>query len=516
MTDRPGKAVPFNAAEPGAVLTCEQMYALDRAAMAGGPDWDPVPGPVLMENAGRAVAEAIRARYPLRGFPKIKVLCGPGNNGGDGFVAARYLDNWGYTVRLSCLVDPSALKGDAASMAARWRGDVLTPEELVLEDGDVVIDALFGAGLSKPLAGHARDLLRRCRASEVHVVSVDIPSGWPGDTGACGDAAFAAALTVTFHARKPAHCLAPCRFCCGEVVVADIGIPEAAARTIEVRSFETIPERVAGLWPQPDPWAHKYRRGHAVVVSGPSSATGAARLAAGGALRAGAGLVTLASPPGAVLVNAAHSTAVMVRSVAGAEGLRSLLEDPRFNTVVLGPGMGVGEETAATVETVLSTNAAVVLDADALTSFTGQTDRLVKALTDHAARDGQAVLTPHEGEFERLLPGVLQAASSGLEAAREGAAKLGAAMLLKGPSTVIAEPAGLAAINTNAPPWLATAGSGDVLAGIIGGLLAQGLPAFEAALCGAFAHGAAGRIAGPGLIAADLPEKLPEFLRSLG
>ena len=337
------------------------------------------------------------------------------------------------------------------------------------------------------------------------VVAIDVPSGLSGDTGQpLGAVCVRAVLTVTFFRKKPGHLLMPGRELCGELVVGDIGIP---ARAADTRLHENTP----ALWRYPFPGAegHKYDRGHCVVVCGPAHATGAARLAARGALRVGAGLVSVASPPEAVAVNATHLTAIMIKPFDGADGLAQLLADRRLNAVVAGPGLGVGGETRALVDAVLKSQAAVVLDADALTSFQDDPEALFNRLHE------RCVLTPHAGEFERLFPGLLDEAASKVEAVRTAAARAGCTVLLKGGDTVIADAAGKAAINANAPATLATAGAGDVLAGFIAGLLAQRMAALDATACGVWLHGAAASAFGPGLIAEDLPEMLPEVLSEL-
>jgi NAD(P)H-hydrate epimerase len=475
------------------ILTVAEMVAADAYAVAHG-----VPSLGLMESAGRAVADAIAARFPLG---RVVVLCGPGNNGGDGFVVARLLKAHGFDVRVS---HDGGHKGDAGTMAAKWTGGSVPLSPAALDGAALVVDALFGAGLNRPLEGSARDVV--LALDDLPVVAIDVPSGVSGDTGrALGDAVVQAALTVTFFRKKPGHLLLPGRMLCGETIVAFIGIPDEVARA---NLFENTP----GLWrfPWPKLDAHKYARGHCVVVSGPAHATGAARLAARGSLRIGAGLVSVASPPDAVAVNAAHLTAIMIKPFDGAAGLAGLLADRRLNAVVLGPGLGTGGETREMVAAVLASGAATVLDADALTAFRDDPDALFARLHE------RCVLTPHAGEFERLFPGLLDDSASKLEAARAAAAQCGAVVLFKGPDTVIAAPDGRAAINTNAPPALATAGAGDVLAGFIGGLLAQGMTAFDAACAGAWLHGDAAARFGPGLIAEDLPEILPESLAFLG
>jgi NAD(P)H-hydrate epimerase len=481
------------------VLTVAQMAAADRAAAAQG-----VPTLDLMEQAGRAVADAICARWTPR---PIAVLCGPGNNGGDGFVAARHLNARGWDVWVETMTDIAALKGDAAEMARRWNGETIRIAESN-RMADLFVDALFGAGLSRPLEGEARRLALASAKYKDRIIAIDVPSGVHGDTGLpLGDAAFDAGLTVTFFRRKPAHLLLPGRALCGEIVVADIGIPESVLAGIKPSLFENGPALWSYPWPKAD--GHKYARGHCVVVSGPAHATGAARLAARGALRIGAGLVSVASPTDAVAVNAAALTAIMVKPFAGPNGLKDLLSDARLNAVVIGPGCGVGPQTQDLVGVALASNARVVLDADALTSFAAKPAILF------ALPRQPAVLTPHQGEFERLFPGLLGRSAGKVEAVRAAAATAKCVVLLKGADTVIAAPDGRAAINANAPPTLATAGSGDVLAGFIGGLLAQGVEPFEAAAMAAWLHGEAANLFGLGLIAEDLPGQLPAILKDL-
>jgi NAD(P)H-hydrate epimerase len=486
----------------GELLTNAQMAACDNfAAMAGTPSLS------LMENAGRAVADAIVARFAPCA---VVVLCGPGNNGGDGFVVARLLAECGFDVRVAA---SDSYKGDAAVMADKWSGACLTLSPAVLNGVALAVDGLFGAGLSRPLEGAARDVVAALNEKRIPTIAIDIPSGISGDTGRpLDDVAVRASLTVTFFRKKPGHLLLPGKEMCGEVLLADIGIPDGALELIRPILFENGPSLWGADFPWPRAEAHKYARGHCVVVSGPAYATGAARLAARGALRIGAGLVSVAAQRESIAINAAHLTAIMVKPFSGAQGLVDLLADKRLDTVVMGPGLGVSGETREMVQTVLGgpPYKKVVLDADALSSFADDPEALFNRL-----RPGAAVLTPHAGEFERLFPGLWKGSESKLEAVRAAAAKAGAVILLKGSDTVIAKPDGWAAINANAPATLATAGSGDVLAGMIGGLFAQGLEPGKAAAAAAWLHGdAAGRF-GPGLIAEDLPEILPESLAAL-
>ena len=486
-----------------ALLTPQEMGRADRLAVDHG-----VPSLALMEAAGQAVADAAR-RFVQPG-QRVAVLCGPGNNGGDGFVAARILKRASYDVRLFLVGEKSALKGDAAEMARRFDGPVRALDPFQLESLHLVIDALYGAGLSRPIDGVAAEVIAAVNASSTPVLAVDVPSGLDGATGETRGPVMRATETVTFFRRKPGHLLYPGRELCGFVRVADIGIPERVLSEIDVKTFANAPElwRERFRWPTHE--GHKYARGHAVVVSGPAHATGACRLGARAALRAGAGLVTVASPLDAVSINAMHLTAIMLKPFEGPEGLTDILQDQRKNAVLVGPGGGVGEAMRRLVEAALRSAASVVLDADALTSFAGDLGRLRAAIAQRP--DRAVVLTPHDGEFDRLFGSV---AGSRLARARAGAEAANAVVLLKGPDTVIAAPDGRAAINANAPPWLATAGSGDVLGGIIAGLLAQSMPALEAAAAAAWLHGEVATDFGPGLIAEDLPERLPAVLARL-
>jgi ADP-dependent NAD(P)H-hydrate dehydratase / NAD(P)H-hydrate epimerase len=483
------------------LLTSEEMGRADRLAVASG-----VPSLTLMENAGSAVAD--EAALMAGAGARIAVLCGPGNNGGDGFVAARHLRGLGYDVSVGLLGERGALKGDAAAMAERYTGSIEQLTALALEGARLIVDALFGAGLTRPLTGAAAEAVDRINQSGFPVLAVDVPSGLDGTTGAASGTVVRAQRTVTFFRRKPGHLLLPGREYCGAVRVADIGIPASVLSEIGVNTWANAPALWLDAFPRPRLGGHKYDRGHALVVSGPLAHTGAARMGARGALRAGAGLVTVASPPDALAVNAAHLTAVMLLPFAGAGGLAQILSDRRKNAVLLGPALGVGAATRDLVAAALASGAAAVLDADALTSFEGDAQRLERAI---ASSQRPVVITPHEGEFRRLFPAL--GSGSKLERARVAAAESGAVVVLKGADTVIAAPDGRAAINENSSPWLATAGAGDVLGGVVAGLLAQGMPPFEAASAAVWLHGAAAAEFGPGLIAEDLPEMLPAILR---
>ena len=478
----------------GLLLPPAAMAEVDRAAIAAGR-----PGPWLMENAGRAVARAIMARYGAR---RTLVLCGPGNNGGDGWVVARLLHRAGWPVRAATLVPTGSLKGDAAQAAARWHGPAEDVTPRSLEGAELVVDALFGAGLARPLEGTALAVVEALAGHRAPVVAVDVPSGLDGATGAVLGSAPQAALTVTFCRLKPGHLLLPGRLLCGRTVLADIGVPDEIVAAKAVGLSGNGPALWRHRLPERTFESHKYRFGHALVVGGPVATTGAARLAAAAALRVGAGLVSIACRPGALTTYAAQLTTVMTKPIADSAALAALLADPRYRSVLLGPGAGVGETTQVATLTVLASGRAAVLDADALTSFAEDRDALFAAL--HA----DTVLTPHDGEFARLFDDQGDRLTRALAASR----RCGAVVLLKGADTVVAAPDGRAATQAEAPPWLATAGTGDALAGLIAGLLAQGMPAFEAAAAGAWLHGRAAALAGPGLIAEDLAQHVAAAL----
>ncbi|WP_424931577.1 NAD(P)H-hydrate dehydratase [Amaricoccus macauensis] len=483
------------------LLTAIEMNRADQLAIAGG-----VPGMDLMEAAGHAVAEAAANLCP---DGPVCIVAGPGNNGGDGFVAARGLQNRGREVTLQLWGDPGRIRGDAAIARKRWGGPE-QPAQPPLPDASVIVDALFGAGLDRDVSGAPADLINAMNDHPAAKLSVDVPSGLDGTSGRIRGCAVRADATVTFFRKKPGHLLEPGRSLCGALHLAQIGIPTEVLSTIAPMCFENSPELWKAAFPAPSRGSHKYRRGHALVVSGPAMRTGAARLAAEASLRAGAGLVTLASPASAMVINAAHLTAVMLQQCDDPASLREILEDSRITAIVIGPGLGLEERDRTMVETALETKPALVLDADALTAFADAPYALFERT---AAREKPVVLTPHEGEFARLFPDLSE--GSKVDRTRAAAVRSGAVVVLKGSDTVIAAPDGRAAINTNAPPWLATAGSGDVLAGILAGLTAQGMPGFDAASAAVWLHGEAGNVAGPGLISEDLPQSLRPALAQL-
>ena len=492
------------------LLSPKQMARVDRASIDLG-----ILGIDLMEAAGSAVANAVQRRWSRR---SVLVLCGLGNNGGDGFVAARYLSDAGWPVQLALLGPTSQLIGDAAHHAGLWTGPIEKFDPTLLDQADLIIDAIFGAGLSRSTDGLAREMIEAMIQKSSVICAVDVPSGLDGATGLVRGAAAPAALTVTFFRKKPGHLLYPGRALCGTVEVADIGIPNAVFDGPEAQTWQTW-ENAPALWQDafawPQPQGHKYQRGHALILGG-ATTTGASRLVARAAQRVGAGLVTLAAPQIAWAIYAASLTGVMVhplRDLTRAQGdddFALLLADQRRNAIAIGPGAGVNENTRAAVFAALSTRKSVVLDADALTVFASDPASLFAAI------QGPCVMTPHEGEFARLFKSAGNAAAADkLTRARDAADQSGAIILLKGSDTVIAQPGGPAVINANAPATLATGGSGDVLAGFIVGLLAQGLDPFRAACAACWLHSEAATTFGPGLIAEDIPDALPAVLRKL-
>lgn len=510
------------------VITSEQMRNAEQAAVRTGR----VTEARLMERAGRAIADAVQSRWGGAGSDgnKAVVLCGPGNNGGDGFVTARMLFARGWKVEVRELAGGGERQAAAAAARESWlaSGTIRTLEEFEERDapeGTVVIDALFGTGLSRPVPPAA------CRALAVglgggRLVAADILSCVSADTGCLlasdGFDPGPAALTVTFQWAKHGHVLGEGAILSGELLVASIGL-EPEARQLEAdgpvpQLYEPTADRLRVMVGK-SARQHKYEHGHVMVVSGGPGKGGAARLAARGALRAGAGLVTVGAPPAAMAEHAAQLNAIMLEEFGSAAGAIKYSKARRVGAMCLGPGLGVGNRTRHMVRSVLRAGFPVVLDADALTAFEMDPDALFGMLRP------DCVLTPHLGEFRRLFPEECggmegQPGQSKIDAVCAAAARSGAVVLLKGHDSVIADPDGgvrvVASAGGRSVPWLATAGSGDVLAGIIAGLLARGVGPSESAACGAWLHAEAARRFGPGLVSEDLPEALPGVLRSFG
>lgn len=480
-----------------ALLTAAEAAELDRITIALG-----TPGFTLMQRAGAVMAEIIREAYrPGR----CLALCGPGNNGGDGFIAAEFLRRAGWDVRVAMLTPPEALHGDAALARLFYQGEILPWSPQLPEDAELMIDALFGIGLDRPLGREFAAAIDAVNESKIPVVAVDIPSGIHADSGAVMGAAIKVKTTVTFTRKKPGLLALPGREMAGEVIVREIGMDADAMRNMPAHFAENHPALWRDALPEFRAEQHKYDHGYALILGG-GVMTGAARLAARAIQRVGTGLVTIAAPPEAVPVYATSLDSVLVLKLSDAAVWREAVADKRKTAVLAGPGSGIGPQTRAAVLAALESGKPCVLDADALTSFADAPEELFAALHP------RCILTPHMGEFARLFKQYPAEASNRLAAAVTAAQGAGAVVLLKGADTIIASPDGYAAINTSAPPWLATAGSGDVLAGVITGFLAQGMEPFLAACAGAWLHGLAARNFHPGMIAEDLIGALPAAL----
>ena len=488
------------------ILTPEEMAQADqRAEQAGTTTWQ------LMQAAGRAVAAEALTRFSE--LSRVAVLCGPGNNGGDGYIAAAHLRESGLPVEVWGSAEPRS-GSDAARAAGEWTGAVGELVNFTPRPDMLVIDALYGAGLARELAGADRTLLKRVRRAGAAVLAVDLPSGVSGLSGEVLGDALQADCTVTFFRRKPGHLLYPGRKLCGELVVADIGIPADVLSEIRPQLWENDPDLWLRALPRPSEIAHKYQRGHVAVLSGKMSATGAARLSAEAAARAGAGAVTILSPPDALAALATHLTATMLHRFDAPEDVLGFVEQRKVQSLVCGPGFGTGEKQMGVVNALMRQGEVpLVLDADAITLLAQDRETFLKAREE---AQPTLVLTPHEGEFTRLFPDLSEDKTlSKVERARMAAEQAHAVVIYKGADTVIAAPDRRAAINTNGTVWLATAGSGDVLAGLVAALLAQGMPPFEAACAAVWVHAEAGRREGFGLTAEDLPQAARKVLAEL-
>ena len=473
------------------LLRSRQCAALDRAALAEG-----VSVSELMENAGFAVAQVVRHYFRPR---PVLVLCGPGNNGGDGFVAARFLRRHGWPVRLAASCGVSALRGAAGAKARLWGLESIwslhrhSPAWLCHRSG-LVIDALFGAGLRSPMDGRIGEVLSFVEARGLPVVAVDLPSGLHGDSGqVLGEHCMRARHTVTFSCRKPGHLLNPGRRLCGRVHVRDIGIPDGAMSAIVPDVYENDPSLWGHLLRKRDLESHKHLFGHVSIAVGRERA-GAAVLAAHAAYKAGAGVVALAPPcpDTASACIGALPSAVVRTARNGSEFAR--LQGPKRSVFLIGPGHGGGEHTRSFVRAASACKVPLVLDADALTCWEDPQDLFSLLHSD-------CLLTPHGGEFSRLFR---HFRSDNLSTTLQAAMLSGAVVLRKGSDSVIAASDGRAMVSTHASPDLSVAGSGDVLAGIAAALMAQGLDAFAAGAAAAWIHGDASMQLGRGLLAQDL------------
>ena len=486
------------------ILSISEMYKVEKQVCAQG-----ITSLSLMEAAGEAIADAV---LNICEDGRILILCGLGNNGGDGFVAARLLENNGRKVRVLCLGSIDELNGDARASASNWTGEMCKFTSSLFEDTQVVVDALYGIGLNRPITGLGEDIIEKLNETNIPCVSVDIPSGVDANTGKILGCAVKANICVTFFRRKPGHLLFPGKDKCGDVRVADIGIDKSIFTSLPPKIHENTPQLWLENFPIPEVQGHKYNRGHAVVVGG-EELTGAAKLASFAALRSGAGLVTIASPKESSMVYRSGSPSVMVKDINNLEEFTSIISQKSVTGVLIGPGNGVNKETYDRVLRAITCNPCV-LDADALTVFEQCPNVLFRALKNMSECNN--VITPHEGEFKKLF--IKEAESKNSKSKIElaiSASSINAVIVLKGADTIITSPTGLIYINTNSSPYLATAGSGDVLSGIILGLLVQGMIPFEAASAGVWLHGESGRMFGPGLVAEDIAKIIPSIFKKL-
>lgn len=486
------------------LLTPEQMTRADQLAIKAG-----TPGITLMENAGHQVVRVIQKSFPETN--RILVVCGTGNNGGDGFVAARLLREAGLEADTYIAGYTTSITGDAKLALAKLDKKNLLARLPDIGSYDLVIDALLGAGLDRDVDGKYAELIKLMNGAGKPIISVDLPSGIDGKTGVVRGVAIQASACVTFFRYKPGHILLPGRSHCGTLHLCQIGIHSDIVKSIEIEAVLNTQELWFGHYPQLNLTGHKYSRGHTLAISGDLTNAGASRLMAGAALRAGSGLVTLASPTDALVANASQLTSIMLREANSINDIYDILSDQRFNCVALGPGLPPAENTCELVEAVLKQDRITVLDAGGLSCFEKQPQRLFSAIK---AKQSVSVLTPHEGEFTRLFP-YESCSPSKIERARQAAVSSGAIIVLKGPDTVVASPDGQASVSNNAPPWLATAGSGDVLAGIIAGLLAQRMPAFEAVNSAVWLHGEAANLLGQGMISSNLDTGLQLAIKTM-
>lgn len=490
-------------AETGMIelLTPKQMALADHLAIQNGTS-----GIELMQNAGDVLFKALRQHST--NAKDILIVCGIGNNGGDGFVLAERLFKANIRVSVCIIGEPSQISGDARLAFDAIPAAVTRVQKPKWDTYDLIVDGLFGAGLARDITGDYAKAVLAMNAAPAKILAIDLPSGINGETGQISGCAIEADLTVTFFRQKPGHILLPGKAHCGDVILGQIGITDNVLDTIAPSIFHNEPQLWSDLLPSPQQSGHKYSRGHTLSISGPIEKSGAIRLAANAALRIGSGLVTIAAPTDTLHVHAARTDALMLASMDNAEQLAGLLDDPRLNSICIGPGLAPDENTRNLVLAILSHDLSVVLDAGALSAFTDLPQTLHQAIRK---RTNNTVLTPHDGEFNRIFP-TLKSAKCKLQRTQLGAEFVDATVILKGPDTVIADGVRKTTISDNGSPWLATAGSGDVLTGAIAGLLAQGMPAFEAACAAVWFHGEASQIVGAGLISSDLDQGLKTAL----
>lgn len=484
------------------LLTPSEMDFADQLTISSGR-----PGFELMQNAANAVYQTILKEFP--GSHRILIVCGLGNNGGDGLVLANMLKDSGTNIELTIIGDKAKIKGDAKLALDQLDSTINIVPNPDWQSFDLIIDCIFGAGLDRNIENPFTETIKNINLAPAKVLSVDLPSGIDGKNGLVRGICINADVSVTFFRRKPGHLLFPGRAHCGKTVVKQIGIGNEVLKQIKPTIFHNIPALWHEYFETPKVTGHKYHRGHTLAVSGNLTKIGATRLMAQSALRTGSGLVTIAAPKETLLAHASYITSLMLCEIDNPRELKEQLKDRRLNTICLGPGMDPDQQTRDMVSAALTSAGSIVIDAGAISAFAEDPKTLFKLIHEH---ESSCVLTPHDGEFDRLFSD-LASNKDRLSKAREASKISGATIVLKGPDTIIAEPKGRTAISDNAPPWLATAGSGDVLTGIIAGLMAQGLPEFEAAAAAVWFHGEAGNHAGPNLISSDLDESLRKVLQ---
>ncbi|PHR58034.1 MAG: bifunctional ADP-dependent NAD(P)H-hydrate dehydratase/NAD(P)H-hydrate epimerase [Robiginitomaculum sp.] len=487
-----------NAMKTTKIYRTIDCYALDQVAEDAG-----VCGFQLMENAGNGMGRIIMARFAPK---NACIVCGPGANGGDGYVVAKYLFEQGCAVSLLSLSPPNP-NTVAAQMEARLPAGVQREVKTIPTDCEIIIDCMFGAGLDRPIIARPAVLIEQVNAHPAPVIAADLPSGINGDRAQPGTPSIIAAMTITFEVLKLAHVLEPARSQCGEIVVIDIGFPAGTIDQVEPIAVQNHPS----LWPQipviPDMLSHKHNRGRLLVDCGGPLQSGAARLAARAGLRIGAGWVTLCGTEDAMQVCANHETSIVLSVRQQGEPIAEVMRSQTPDCVLLGPAGGVGEAMKRQVLDLLQTGTATVLDADALTSFAEHPQDLLEAC--HA----KTVLLPHEGEFRRLFADLTTKTGNKISRVKAAAQRAGCTVLLKGADSVMADADGRVVVNTHTSSWLATLGTGDVLAGMVAGLMAQGQGGFDALCAAVWLHGELGRQLGAGLIAEDLPGAIPAMLQ---
>lgn len=493
---------------PFELLTPQQMGEADRLSVTlTGQD-----SFTLMQSAAKAVADIVLNEY--RSHRRIAILCGPGNNGGDGYAAASLLKAHGFDVVCFSLASPRE-NSDGKKAFTLWDGITSSIQLFVPDNFDLIIDALYGAGLDRPLDEALEAVIEKIAESDRPVIAVDLPSGVFGRTGAVAGKAIKATKTVTFFRLKPGHVCYPGRAQCGEIRLVNIGIPDAVLNSIKPSYFLNTPHLWEPLWPILDYDTHKYRRGHAVVFSGPQTSTGAARLAAFAAARSGAGLVTVLAPQDALPVHEMHLTSIMIKKMEDDREILTFLAARKVRSVVLGPAFGALDRAFSIAKAILREGkiTTLVLDADALTALAGHGQEMFELIKSSPVN---VILTPHEGEFHRVFPDIAgRTERTRIEKAKDAAEQSGATIVYKGADTMIASPLGRVAITINGTPYLATAGAGDVLSGIIGGLSAQQMPPFEAACASVWVHAQCARHFGLGMIAEDIVSALPVVLSEI-